>query len=65
MNTKIKEYIENLEKELKELKVVVNPNGSVSGSSPSLIEMNTERAKEITSQLKGFRDALKIIGEEE
>lgn len=61
----IAEYINNIEKELKELNVKVNSDGSVSGKSIGLIEINGNRAKELTAKLQGFRDALKILGIED
>lgn len=58
---KVKEYIKNIEKELEELEVKVNSDGSISGKSISLIERNGNKALELTSQIKGAKDVLRIL----
>lgn len=61
MQEQTEKYIKDIETELEALEVKVNPNGSISGKSRYLLERNGDRAKELTAQLKGFKDALKIL----
>jgi len=58
------EYIKNIEEQIKVLEVKVNSNGSLTSSSRHLIEVNGDKARELTSKLEGFKDALKILGKE-
>jgi len=64
MKEVIENYIKDIEEQINELGVKVNSDGSLTSHSPYLIEVNGDKAKKLTAKLEGFKDALKLLGEE-
>lgn len=67
MKKEIKDYMENIEGELRELGITIkfkeDYTSSAGGGSNVLNSWKVRKAEILTSKLEGFKEALKILGE--